>query len=318
MLPSALTLINPRIQLSMTTHTALEPVPSFSCREARFKLDDDLILPANTRLEFEESLAKIRFHRTIYLDWGFGAVDPMGRSTILNFYGPPGTGKTMAADALAGVLNLPIIEISIAELESKFMGETARNIQAAFASAYEAGALLFFDEADTLLGKRLSSVTQGIDNEVNSMRSTLLIELERFEGVVVFATNFARNYDEAFLGRITHHVSFQLPDIDGRRQLWARMLVSGIPLGEARDAIIEEAATLSDGFSGRDIRNAMRLALPKAILAAQHTRHAAQLTSTHIASAIAQILNARANVASGGHTLAASTQAATRLLGLNS
>lgn len=292
--------------------------PSFTCRDARFRLDEDVALPAETRLQLDECLAKIRFHRTIYTDWGFGAVDPMGRCTVLNLYGPPGTGKTMAADALAGVLNLAIIEISIAELESKFMGETARNIQAAFNAAYEAGALLFFDEADTLLGKRLSSVTQGIDNEVNAMRSTLLIELERFEGIVVFATNFASNYDEAFVSRITHHVHFQLPDFDVRRQIWARMLVPTIPLADMREDIIEKAAELSDGFSGRDIRNAMRLALPKAILAAQGAGENARLSSMHIASAVTQILAARANVASTGHTLAPSTHAATRLLGLNS
>ncbi len=149
-------------------------------RNPRFKLDEDLILPAETRLQINECLAKLRHHKTIYMDWNFGSVDPLGMGTVLNFYGPPGTGKTLAAEALAGTLGLPFISIGIAEIESKFMGETAKNIQRAFAETTETGAVLFFDEADTLLGKRLSSVTQGVDNEVSSMRSTMLIELERF------------------------------------------------------------------------------------------------------------------------------------------
>ena len=92
---------------------------------------------------------------------------------------------------------MPIIKVGIAEIESKLMGETSKNIQQVFSDAHAQSAVLFFDEADTLLGKRLSSVTQGVDNEVNAMRSTMLIELEKFNGIVIFATNFAKNYDEA-------------------------------------------------------------------------------------------------------------------------
>ncbi|WP_204378098.1 AAA family ATPase [Chromobacterium sphagni] len=98
----------------------------------------------------------MRHHKTIYSDWGFGSVDPMGRNMILNFYGPPGTGKTLAAEALAGTLGLPYIHLGIAELESKFVGETAKNISGAFTAAATEGALLFFDEADTLLGACLA------------------------------------------------------------------------------------------------------------------------------------------------------------------
>ena len=89
-----------------------------------------------------------------------------------------------------------------------------------------------------MLGARLSSVTQGIDNEINAMRSTLLIELERFNGIVVFATNFAKNYDRAFVSRIRYHIEFKLPDLEGRKQLWNRLLVIGVPLEEERALII--------------------------------------------------------------------------------
>jgi len=276
---------------------ATPPAPTTPLREPRFNLSRDVVLPARTRLQLDECLARLRFHTKIYEDWGFSAVDPMGMTAILNFYGPPGTGKTLCAEALAGQLGLPFMALGIAELESKFMGDTAKNIQATFEQARQTGALLFFDEADTLLGKRLSSVTQGVDNEVNAMRSTLLIELERFEGIVVFATNFAKNYDEAFRSRIGYHVEFTLPDLGARQQLWARFLVKQIPLNEPREALIESASQRSDGLSGREIRTCMRLALPKAFLAAEQHGHAPHLNTEHVHAAIDEVLASHRQVA---------------------
>ena len=269
---------------------ATPPAPKTPLREPRFNLTRDVVLPARTRLQLDECLARLRFHTKIYQDWGFAAVDPMGMTAILNFYGPPGIGKTLCAEALAGQLGLPFMALGIAELESKFMGDTAKNIQATFEQARETGALLFFDEADTLLGKRLSSVTQGVDNEVNAMRSTLLIELERFEGIAVFATNFAKNYDEAFRSRIGYHVEFCLPDLGARQQLWERFLVEQIPLAEPREALIESASQRSDGLSGREIRTCMRLALPKSFLAAEKHGLIPRLHAEHVHAAIDEVL----------------------------
>jgi SpoVK/Ycf46/Vps4 family AAA+-type ATPase len=241
-------------------------ITPYELRTPRITLEHHVVLAPETRRMFEEAIGAMRHHKTIYTDWGFGDVDPMGRNMILNLYGPPGTGKTLAAEALAGTLKRQYFHIGISELESKFVGETAKNIAAAFKSAATEGALLFFDEADTLLGARLSSVTQGIDNEINAMRSTLLIELERFDGIVVFATNFAKNYDSAFVSRIRYHIEFKLPDLDGRKQLWNRLLVPGVPLAEDRAAIIERCAVASDGLSGREIRTVLRTAFPRALV----------------------------------------------------
>jgi AAA+ superfamily predicted ATPase len=289
--------------------------------DSRFSLDKDAILPPETRLQLDECIAKLRFHKRIYEDWNFISVDPLGANTILNFYGPPGTGKTLAAEALAGTIGQRIIQIGIAEVESKFMGDTAKNIQAAFQSARDAHAVLFFDEADTLLGKRLSSVTQGVDNEVNSMRSTLLIELEKFDGIVIFATNFAKNYDEAFRSRISHHIKFALPDLISRNRLWDRMLVSQIPLEEEREHIIMCCSELSEGFSGREIRTCMRLALPKAFLEASITQANPKLKLEHLKTSITQIRIANKEVASSSNSIRTSSHselsAATKLLGIN-
>ena len=251
---------------SSSEEQSTKPTYSHELRDPRITLENDVVLAPDTRRMFEEAIGAMRHHKTIYSDWGFAAVDPTGRNMVINLYGPPGTGKTLAAEALAGTLKRQYLHIGIAEIESKYVGETAKNISAAFKLAAAQGAILFFDEADTLLGARLSSVTQGIDNEINAMRSTLLIELERFDGVVVFATNFAKNYDSAFVSRIRYHIEFKLPDFEGRKQLWQRLLVSGVPLNETRESIVERCAAASDGLSGREIRTVLRTAFPRALV----------------------------------------------------
>lgn len=281
-------------------------------------LDNDVILSTATRIQLDEGLAKLKFHKTIYEDWNFGSVDKQGRSVILNFFGAPGTGKTLTAEAFAGSLSQPIIKLGIAELESKFMGETSKNIQTVFKIASEANAVLFFDEADTLLGKRLSSVTQGIDNEVNAMRSTLLIELERFSGIAIFATNFAKNYDEAFRSRISHHIHFDLPDLDGRKKIWSKMLVNQIPLLEPKEDVIQAVAELSDGFSGREIRTCMRLVLPKALLEAEQNNEEPKVKLDQLQEVIERVKKSKSEVANSENRLSAGEiNTAKSLLGVN-
>lgn len=298
--------------------TVEDDITIYKAVAPQYELDSDVILSAITKNQLEESLAKIKYHKVIYEQWGFGAVDKLGRSSILNFYGAPGTGKTLTAEAFAGRLGLSIIKLGIAEIESKMMGETSKNIQRAFKDAHTQGAILFFDEADTLLGKRLSSVTQGVDNEVNAMRSTMLIELERFDGIVIFATNFAKNYDEAFRSRISYHIEFTLPDLQARQKLWDKMLVEDIPLFGDKQVLINQCADLSAGFSGREIRNTMRLALPKPILAAGCTENA-KLSIEHLTAAIDEVKKGQEQigVSAASAKRKAEAKAATKLLGLN-
>jgi len=297
-----------------TKPTPLPPT-DFRCTQPRYTLNNDVVLSASVRQQLDEALLKIEHYQTIYVEWGFGAVDPAGKSLILNFYGSPGTGKTLTAEAFAGSLGKKIMLVSIADLESKFMGDTSKNIVQVFEAAKAEDAVLFFDEADTLLGKRLSSVTQGIDNEVNAMRSTLLIELERHEGIVIFATNFAKNYDSAFVSRISQHIKFDLPSEEERRFIWAKMLVSGIPLADNRDVILDSAAKVSESLSGRDIRTCMRLALPKALLQQEN----ALLSTAHIQEAINQVLAAVAELGSTATSNSSNSKldVARKLLGVN-
>lgn len=304
------------LELFEKDNDANQNLNTYLLRNPRFTLDNDVILSAVTKIYIDESLARLRFHHKIYQEWGFSRVDPMGMTAILNFYGPPGTGKTLCAEAFAGKLGLPFISLGIAELESKFMGETAKNIQAAFIQATATGAVLFFDEADTLLGKRLSSVTQGVDNEVNAMRSTLLIELERFEGIVIFATNFARNYDEAFRSRIGYHVEFTLPDQDALYRLWDRFLLPEIPILGNRDDILKTLCEISVGLSGREIRTCMRLALPKALINAEQQGISPQLSIQHLQDAITQVFSTHKSIGNRNLSTADDAQTAKNLLGI--
>jgi len=253
-------------------------------KPARFKLAD-VVLPAGTENEIREALIKVKFHELIYHSWGFNEIDPSGKGCVLNFYGPPGTGKSRGAEALAGELDLPFLKVDLAELESKFMGETAKNLCAVFKEAQENHALLFFDEADTVLGKRLSSVTQGVDAEINMTRSTMLIEMDNFTGVLVFASNFPENYDSAFRRRISHHIHYQLPDTGARIRLWDMHLVKNIPLQtDNRELLLKNLAEQSESFSGGYILQAMRLALPMAVNPLEPEK--SQLTEEHLLKSI--------------------------------
>jgi len=214
----------------------------------------DLVLPEATRQQFKSLLTKIRYHHVLYEDFGLSEIDPYGGRTAINLYGPPGTGKSFAADALANELGLGIIRANYAEIESKYVGETAKNIKAAFQKAKETGALLFFDEADSILGRRLSNVRQSTDHAVNVSRSVMLLELDQFSGVTVFATNLASNYDTAFIRRILGHIEMPLPDADQRLRLWQVHLPNRLPVRLDKDDWGQLVAE-TEGLAGGDILN---------------------------------------------------------------
>jgi ATP-dependent 26S proteasome regulatory subunit len=214
----------------------------------------DLIIPESTRLQIMSLLTKIKYHRVLYEDFGLSEIDPNGRRTAINLYGPPGTGKSFAADAIANELGMGIIRANYAEIESKYVGETPKNIQAAFQVAKETNALLFFDEADSILGKRLTQISQSTDHAVNVSRSVMLLELDRFSGVTVFATNLASNYDTAFIRRILGHVEMPMPDAGSRFRLWQYHIPSRLPVQlQAEDW--ERLVLETEGLAGGDILN---------------------------------------------------------------
>jgi SpoVK/Ycf46/Vps4 family AAA+-type ATPase len=230
-------------------------------RQPMFRMDQ-VVLPPETRRQVDVTLQRIRNHKLLYEDWGLAEVDPFGRRTAINLYGKPGTGKTTCAEALASALQMPILDMDYATLESKYVGETGKRIRAAFLAAKETGSLLLFDEADSILGKRMTNITQATDQAVNNARAVMLKALDAFEGVVVFATNLARNFDGAFVRRILQHVEIPLPDQDGRKTLWQRKVPTQVPGRGALDW--DQLAAWTEGFSGGDIMNAVIAGLTEA------------------------------------------------------
>ena len=225
--------------------------------EPRFRLEQ-MILEAPVREQLDDVITLVSLQDKIYDDWGFGDVDPKPRA-VINFYGPSGTGKTMAAHALAQRFGKKILALNYADIESKFVGDAPKNLMAAFEIARKHDALLFFDEADSFLGKRITNVSQSADQAVNSLRSQLLMLLEEHSGVVVFATNLMENYDSAFNSRILKHIQFKLPATELRFALIKKMIPARLPRNDAdfSDANIQALAEISEGFSGREIKNAM-------------------------------------------------------------
>jgi ATP-dependent 26S proteasome regulatory subunit len=216
---------------------------------------ESVVMTESMKQDIEEALSIIRNRKKIYEDWGFAEVDAQPKA-VLNFWGPPGTGKTKCAQGIAMAMGQKILCVNYAEIESKYAGESPKNLIAAFHAAQDNNAILFFDEADSFLGKRIGNVQSGHDQSINSLRSQMLIQLEDFEGIVIFATNLVKNFDPAFETRILRHIKFDMPDQNGRIALFKMLIPTKAPLpSPLTEADFERLATASDGFSGRDIRN---------------------------------------------------------------
>lgn len=241
-------------------------LPTFLPQTPRYSFDQ-IILPAETKDRILSDLNSIKCQDLIYNQWGFSEVESKPKS-ILNFFGPPGTGKTMCAHAIAKMLDKQLLALNYSEIESKYVGDASKNLKKAFDTATDLGAVMFFDEADSFLGKRIENVSHGSDQALNSLRSQMLILLEEFEGVVLFATNLVTNFDKAFESRILDHIKLELPNKEARAAIIDKMLPSKLPLDHrfTQDELLE-ASDLIDGFAGREIKNAiLTMLLDKASL----------------------------------------------------
>ena len=216
---------------------------------------DDVILPPATRRALDAALAQVTQHDLIFNRWGLGERHPTGLALAFNFAGPPGTGKTICAEAIAHSLGRRLLLVRYAELESLWMGETPKNVAAIFRTAREEGAVLLFDEADAIAARRSTSLEHGFQRESNTVVSVLLQELEWYNGVVIFATNLAANFDPAFERRIRTHVLFEMPGETEREEIWrVQMHPARTPL--AADVDFRDLARRYQ-VSGGDIRNAV-------------------------------------------------------------
>jgi SpoVK/Ycf46/Vps4 family AAA+-type ATPase len=216
---------------------------------------DDVILPVATRRALDQALVHVTSHELIFNRWGLGQRHPTGLALAFNFAGPPGTGKTICAEAIAHALRRPLLVVRYAEIESMWMGATPKNVSAVFRVARDQNAVLLFDEADTIASRRSTSLDQGVLREANTVINVLLKELETFDGVVIFATNLAANFDPAFERRIRTHVLFEMPGVNEREQIWrVQMHPTLTPLADDVDF---RALAETYEASGGDIRNAV-------------------------------------------------------------
>lgn len=217
-----------------------------------------LVFP-ETREAINIGINKILRRDQLEAVWGISAIEPRVNRSIMNFYGPPGTGKTLTAMALAAQLEKKVYQVDYSQVISKYVGDTAKHIKGAFDKARELDAILFFDEADSLLSKRVDMAAQGdasFATSINQNRNVLMQELDRFNGIVIMATNFFCNYDEAMLRRIAQHVPFKLPD----REMRAELFKLHIPRHDRvviSDVEWQDIAAHADNFSGGDILNAV-------------------------------------------------------------
>jgi hypothetical protein len=243
-----------------------------ACREeARVGLDsaaprlrsgalwDDLVLPAQQKEVLSHIVAQVRQRNTVYERWGFGRTMSRGLGITALFAGPSGTGKTLAAEVLANALDLDLYQVDLSQVVSKYIGETEKNLQRVFAAAEAAGAVLLFDEADALFGKR-SVVRDSHDRYANLEVSYLLQRMEAYRSLAILTTNMKEAIDPAFMRRIRFVVSFPFPDAVRRREIWQRVFPAQTPT-EA----LEWAKLARLNASGGHIRN---IALNAAFLAA--------------------------------------------------
>lgn len=215
----------------------------------------DVILPPQTRRTLDDALAQVRNHGLIFGRWGLGERHATGLGLAFNFAGPPGTGKTICAEAIAHALGMKLLVVNYAEAESMWVGETPKNIAGAFRAAVEQNAVLFFDEADSIAARRSSGSGVPYEREANLTVNVLLRELEAFNGIVIFATNLAANFDPAFERRIRTHVRFEMPGAEEREQIW-RVQIHPKKTPIAQDVSFRGLAENYE-VSGGDIKNAV-------------------------------------------------------------
>jgi AAA+ superfamily predicted ATPase len=250
----------------------------------------DVILPERTRRALYDALMQIEKHRLIFNQWGLGERHNTGTGLAFNFAGPPGTGKTICAEAVARTLGKKLYKVRYSEMESCWAGETGKNVIAVFRDARQNDAVLFFDEADSIASRRFTGMNWGYEREANHTVNILLKELEDYEGVVIFATNLAANFDPAFERRIRTHILFEMPGVEEREKIWqVQFHPTKTPIAPDVDF-----RTLAERYpvSGGDIKNAVLKAAQRAA-GSPGSDDEKQITQAHLVEAMDDVLEAK-------------------------
>lgn len=236
---------------------------------------EDIVLPGEPKSLLVDICSRVKYHCIVYGEWGFDKKLAYGKGLSTIFYGPPGTGKTMAVQAIANELKLELYKIDLSQTVSKYIGETEKNLHHVFTEAQSSNAILFFDEADALFGKR-SEVKDSKDRYANIETAYLLQKIEEYEGLTILATNFNGNIDDAFIRRMQFIVEFPFPNAEYRELIWRSAFPKEAPLSGNIDY-----GFLADKFeiSGGNIKN---IVVSAAFLAAAQSR---EISMEHIIKA---------------------------------
>jgi hypothetical protein len=237
---------------------------------------DDLVLPADAAAQLREICDRVAHGPRVLHGWGFRRKLPLGTGVTVLFAGPSGTGKTMAARIIAGELGLDLHRIDLATVVSKYIGDTEKNLDRIFTAAESANAVLFFDEAESLFGRR-SEVRDAHDRYANLEIAYLLQKMDAYEGIAILATNHREHLDDAFTRRLAFTVHFPFPDEASRRRIWAGIWPEATPRAADVDA---DVLARTYRLSGGHIRNA---ALAAAFLAAAD---GGVVTMAHVTAAV--------------------------------
>lgn len=227
--------------------------------EPKYSLND-IVLPSDQHQQLREISNQMKYRHIVQGDWGFDQKLSLGKGLNALFCGPPGTGKTMATEAIASELQLDLYKIDLSQVVSKYIGETEKNLNRIFTAAQNANAILLFDEADAIFGKR-SEVKDAHDRYANIEVAYLLQKMEEYEGVTILTTNLRQNLDEAFIRRIRFIIDFPFPEQEYRLQIWQGIWPKATPLAADVDfQLIAQKFKVAGG----NIRN---IALASAFLA---------------------------------------------------
>lgn len=223
----------------------------------------DIVLPRDQMAQLREIANYVRYRHVVYGEWNFEGKVSLGRGLNILFAGPSGTGKTMAAEIIASELGLDLYKIDLSTVVSKYIGETEKNLDKIFTEAQHSNAILFFDEADAVFGKR-SEVRDSHDRYANIEIAYLLQKTEEYDGIVILATNLRKNLDEAFARRMHFSVEFPLPEEPDRYRIWQGIFPKEAPLSEDTDL---KFMARQFKITGGNIKN---IAVAAAFLAAEN------------------------------------------------
>lgn len=224
----------------------------FEIRKPKYAFSD-IVLAEKMKNEILDAMSSFQFRDKLFDEWNLSSVIKRPVNLCINFYGKAGTGKTMAANAVANYLGFDIIQVEYSEIESKYVGETSKNLTKLFREAQEKNAVIVFDEADALLSKRVPDMQTSNDVSVNQTRNVLLTLMDDYKGIVVFTTNLIENFDSAFMRRIPYHIYFDFPNEEVRTSLLNFYLTNTVP----HDIDISSIASKHNGITGADISNAL-------------------------------------------------------------